>query len=110
MSDSVPATRNGSVPIERETLVRLARSARLALTDEELDVLGDQLNVILDAFARISEVATDDVPPMTHAVSRVNVTRRDVLVQCLPRDDVLAAAPSVEDHKFRVPRILSDQP
>jgi Asp-tRNA(Asn)/Glu-tRNA(Gln) amidotransferase C subunit len=39
-----------------------------------LDALAEELAVILDAAARISEVATDDVPPMTHAVSMVNVT------------------------------------
>jgi aspartyl-tRNA(Asn)/glutamyl-tRNA(Gln) amidotransferase subunit C len=106
---------SGSVPAESQTnisraeVARLARLARLAVTDEELDVFAGQLDVILGAVARVREVAAADIPPTTHAVPTTNVLRPDELRPCLPRDAVLAAAPSVEDNKFRVPRILSEE-
>ncbi len=93
--------------IGRADVAHLARLARLAVTDEELDLFAGQLDVILSAVARVGEVAVADIPPTTHAVPLLNVLRSDTVVPSLPRDAVLAGAPSVEDHKFRVPRILS---
>ena len=68
-----------------------------------------QLDVILGAVARVSEVAAGDIPPTSHAVPMTNVFRPDAVTPSLPRDAVLAGAPQVEDHKFRVPRILDEQ-
>ena len=93
--------------ITREQVAHLARLSRLALDDTELDAMASQLGVILGAVAQISEVTdADDVPPTTHAVPVENVTRPDVVVPSLDRDTVLARAPSAEDGRFRVPRIL----
>ena len=93
--------------ISRDEVAHLARLARLAVTDRELDLFAGQLDVILGAVAQISQV-TDaaDVPPTTHAVPVENVTRPDVVRPSLPREDVLAGAPAAEDGRFRVPRIL----
>jgi aspartyl-tRNA(Asn)/glutamyl-tRNA(Gln) amidotransferase subunit C len=95
--------------ITRDQVAHLARLSRLALDESELDGLAAQLALILTAVAQISEV-TDaaDVPPTTHAVPVQNVTRTDVVVASLDRDAVLAGAPSAEDGRFRVPRILDD--
>ena len=95
--------------ISRDDVAHLARLARLAVTEEELDVFAGQLDVILGAVARVREVAADDIPPTSHAVAMTNVYRADELRPSLPRDAVLAAAPSVEDYKFRVPRILTEE-
>ncbi len=95
--------------ISREDVAHLAQLARLAVTEDELDVFAGQLDVILGAVARVSEVAAADIPPTTHAVPLTNVFRPDVVTPCLDRATVLAEAPSVEDDKFRVPRILTDE-
>jgi aspartyl-tRNA(Asn)/glutamyl-tRNA(Gln) amidotransferase subunit C len=95
--------------ISRDDVAHLARLARLAVTDDELDLFAGQLDVILGAVARVGEVAAEDIPPTTHAVPLENVFRPDEVTPCLPRDAVLAGAPSVEDDKFRVPRILSEE-
>lgn len=95
--------------ISRAEVAHLARLARLAVTDTELDLFAEQLDVILGAVTRVGEVAADDIPPTSHAVAMTNVFRPDRLVPSLPRDAVLAAAPDVEDEKFRVPRILTDE-
>ena len=95
--------------LSRQELAHLARLARLAVTDEELDLFAGQLDVILDAVARVGEAAAADVPPTTHAVPMTNVTRPDVVAPSLPREVVLAAAPAAEDDRFRVPRILGEE-
>jgi aspartyl-tRNA(Asn)/glutamyl-tRNA(Gln) amidotransferase subunit C len=95
--------------ISRDEVAHLARLARLAVSEDELDLFAGQLDVILGAVARVGEVAAADIPPTTHAVPLSNVLRADEITPSLPRDSILAAAPSVEDNKFRVPRILSEE-
>jgi aspartyl-tRNA(Asn)/glutamyl-tRNA(Gln) amidotransferase subunit C len=95
--------------LSRDEVAHLARLARLAVTDEELDLFAGQLSVVLDAVARVGEAAAADVPPTTHAVPMTNVTRPDVVAPSLPRDVVLAEAPAAADDRFRVPRILGEE-
>lgn len=98
-----------SAAISRDDVAHLARLARLAVSDEELGVFAGQLDVILNAVARVSEVAAADIPPTSHAVAMTNVFRPDEVRPSLPREAVLACAPQVEDEKFRVPRILMEE-
>jgi aspartyl-tRNA(Asn)/glutamyl-tRNA(Gln) amidotransferase subunit C len=95
--------------LTRQEVAHLARLARLAVSDEELDLFAGQLDGVLAAVARVGEVAGDDVPPTTHAVPMTNVTRPDVARPSLPREVVLAQAPAAEDDRFRVPRILGEE-
>ncbi|MFN2517727.1 MAG: Asp-tRNA(Asn)/Glu-tRNA(Gln) amidotransferase subunit GatC [Jatrophihabitantaceae bacterium] len=104
-----PATAGSGGHLSREDVAHLARLARLAVSEDELDTFAGQLDVILGAVARVGEVAAADIPPTSHAVAMTNVFRRDEVRPSLARDEVLAAAPAVEDHKFRVPRILLDE-
>src|SRR3954464_6021389 len=96
--------------ITRSEVAHLARLARLALADDELEQLATQLDVILGAVAKIGEVSdAEGVVPMTHAVPLENVMRPDEVRPSLPREDVLAGAPLAEDGRFRVPRILDEE-
>lgn len=95
--------------ITRDEVAHLAKLARLAVSEQELDVFAGQLDVILGSVARVQEVAGADVPPTSHAVPLTNVFRADVVTPCLTPDEVLAAAPAAEDGRFRVPRILSEE-
>ena len=83
----------------------VARLARLELTDEEKTSLRAQLGVILEHAARVSEVATADVPPTASAIRRSNVLRDDVPEPSLPLEAVLRNAPDREGDRFRVPKI-----
>ena len=62
-----------------------------------------------NASANVSEVATDDIPPSSHALPLTNVYRPDEVRRCLTPEEALAAAPAVEDDRFRVPRILGEE-
>ena len=95
--------------ISREEVAHLARLARLAVTEDELDTFAGQLDVILGAVARVGEVAADDIPPTSHAVPLTNVLRPDEVRPSIDREMVLLAAPAAEDGRFRVPRILTEE-
>ena len=101
--------REDTAGLGRDDVAHLARLARLALSDEELDHFAGQLSAVLDAVAEVGRADVDDVPPMTHAVPLTNVTREDVVTPSLPRDVVLAEAPAAEDDRFRVPQILGEE-
>jgi aspartyl-tRNA(Asn)/glutamyl-tRNA(Gln) amidotransferase subunit C len=94
--------------ISREEVAHLARLSRLAVTDEELDRFAGQLEVILQAVARVGEVTAADIPPTSHAVPLANVFRDDVVVPGLTRDEALSGAPDAAEGRFRVPRILDE--
>ena len=91
------------VTITREQVLHVARLARLALTEEELERLGEQLNAILDAVSKVSELDLTEVPPTSHPLALVNVLAEDEPRSSLPRDVALANAPQAEDGAFRVP-------
>ncbi|MFF1606519.1 Asp-tRNA(Asn)/Glu-tRNA(Gln) amidotransferase subunit GatC [Amycolatopsis sp. NPDC058278] len=95
--------------ISRDEVAHLAKLARLAVTDDEIDVFAGQLDQILDSVAKVSEVAAADVPPTSHAVPLTNVFRQDVVVPGLSQQQALAGAPAAEEGRFRVPRILGEE-
>lgn len=95
--------------ISREEVAHLARLSRLAVTEEELATFAGQLDVILQAVARVGEVAAADIPPTSHSVPLTNVLRDDVVTPSLAREDVLAGAPDTAEDRFRVPRILDEE-
>ena len=94
--------------ISRDEVARVAGLARIDLTPAELDRLAGELDVIVDAVARVSEVATPDVPATSHPLPMTNVFREDVPEQPLPVDEVLAGAPAAEGGRFLVPQILEE--
>jgi aspartyl-tRNA(Asn)/glutamyl-tRNA(Gln) amidotransferase subunit C len=96
--------------LTRADVEHVARLARLALSDEEIDALTTELGAILEHAAQVSALDTAGIPPTAHPLPLVNVFRADVPRAGLERDEVLAAAPEAEDGRFRVPRILGEAP
>ncbi|MDR0837143.1 MAG: Asp-tRNA(Asn)/Glu-tRNA(Gln) amidotransferase subunit GatC [Propionibacteriaceae bacterium] len=94
--------------LTRSEVAKLAALARIELSDDELDDMATQLDIILASVASVGEVAAQDIPPTSHAVPLVNVMREDVVSWTPNAEGVLAGAPVVEDGRFRVPRILDD--
>ena len=93
------------MPVEID-IEHVAKLARLELTDEEKARLRDQLGVILENAAKVSEVATEDVPPTAYAIPRSNVLRPDDVTPSLTVEEVLSNAPEVEDDRFKVPKVV----
>jgi aspartyl-tRNA(Asn)/glutamyl-tRNA(Gln) amidotransferase subunit C len=96
--------------ITRDEVAHLARLSRLALSDEELDHLAPQLGQIISAVAQVQEVAAEGIPPTSHATGLTNVFRDDEPTPCLTPDEALSQAPAVEQQRFKVPRILAEEP
>ena len=94
--------------IQRKDVEHVARLARLALTDAEIERMREQLNGILAYIEKLNELDTSDVEPTSHAVPLVNVMRDDEAGPCLPREEALANAPDRAGELFRVPRIIED--
>nr|AGC71203.1 aspartyl-tRNA(Asn) amidotransferase subunit C amidotransferase subunit C [uncultured bacterium A1Q1_fos_568] len=89
---------------------KVAKLARLRLTEDELGRFTGQLAAILDHAADLETLDLDGVEPMAHPVPLVNVLRADVPGAPLDREAVLASAPSAEDGQFRVPPVLGEAP
>ena len=96
--------------ITRAEVEHVAQLARLALDEQEIDALTDELGAILDHAAQVSALDTRNVAPTAHPLPLVNVFRADEVRPVLDRDEVLAAAPEAQEKRFRVPRILGEEP
>lgn len=95
--------------LSREQVAHLAKLARLALSDAELDHYAEQLAVILDSVAKVTEVATGDIKPTSHAIEMTNVFREDEVKPSFSSATTSQNAPEWEDERFRVPRILDEE-
>jgi len=95
--------------LDRSDVARLAALARIDMTDADLDRMATQLSAIVDAVAKVQEVATPDVPATSHPIPMSNVLRPDVVVPSLTQAAALSGAPAAEDGRFRVPQILGEE-
>lgn len=93
----------GERMLEREQVVHVARLARLALDEGELQKMASELSAVLDHVDRIRELDLGDVEPTSHVVDVAGVMRADEPQPSLPRDVILAAAPEPVDGGFGVP-------
>jgi aspartyl-tRNA(Asn)/glutamyl-tRNA(Gln) amidotransferase subunit C len=98
-----------SNPLTRADVEHVAKLARLALSDAEIDQFTVQLSAVLEHFALVAALDTTDVPPTSHPIPLSNVLRPDSPRPGLDRDAVLAMAPEAEDGRFRVPRVLPEE-
>jgi aspartyl-tRNA(Asn)/glutamyl-tRNA(Gln) amidotransferase subunit C len=105
MSDSHGVTGG----ISRSDVANLAKLARIEMTETELDDLSAELAVILNAVARVSEVATSEIAPTSHPLPLVNVFREDLTRPSLTADEALSGAPAQEEGRFKVPQILGEE-
>lgn len=87
----------------------VANLARVALDDDQLEQLREQLARILDYAEQVREVATEDVPPTSHPYPLRNVWRDDIPRPSLEPPLARATGPAIEDGRFRVPRIIEEE-
>jgi aspartyl-tRNA(Asn)/glutamyl-tRNA(Gln) amidotransferase subunit C len=89
--------------IDREEVLHVARLARLALDEDEIEPLAAELSTVLDHIAKIAELDLDGVSPTFHVVEVTGALRPDEPRPSLPREVVLAQAPAVSGEGFLVP-------
>jgi aspartyl-tRNA(Asn)/glutamyl-tRNA(Gln) amidotransferase subunit C len=92
--------------LNREEVLRIARLARLGLTESEIDRLIEQLSHILENFEVLQQVDTSSVPPTAQSIALRSVMREDEVAPSLPAEDVLSNAPRREGDCFRVRAVL----
>ena len=92
--------------LTREDVLHIAQLARIALTEEEITRMGEQLSDLLEHFEVLQKVDTTDVPPTAQSVDLESVMREDEIKPSLSPEDVLANAPLREDDLFRVKAVL----
>lgn len=92
--------------VDEATVRRIARLARIKITDEEAKGLRKELNGILTWVEQLGEVDTSAVEPMTRVVAQDLKKRRDEVTDGEIADDVVANAPMTEDHFFVVPKVV----
>ena len=106
-----PGPRRGSPgQLSRDDVIHVANLARLTLSEEEVDIFTAQLRTVLEHAADVAALDLSHLAPTAHPLPVENVLRPDEPRPSLDRAEVLAAAPSVEDHRFRVPRIGGEAP
>ncbi|MCV7240328.1 asparaginyl/glutamyl-tRNA amidotransferase subunit C [Mycolicibacterium celeriflavum] len=94
--------------ISRDEVAHLARLARLALTEDELDSYAGQLDAILGHVSQIQSVDVAGVKPTGNPLTDVNVFRPDAVEPSLTQDEALDQAPKAAEGRFAVPRILGE--
>ncbi len=95
--------------ISREDVRKVAVLARLELSDAEIDTMTAQMGDVLDYMSLLTEVDTDKVEPMAHALDVSDVFRDDTVRPSLERADALANAPRADGEYYLVPAVLGDQ-
>jgi aspartyl-tRNA(Asn)/glutamyl-tRNA(Gln) amidotransferase subunit C len=95
--------------ITPDVVSHLANLARIALTPDEIAKLTSELGVIVDSVAKVTEVATPDVPATSHPIPLGTVTRPDVVGPTLTPAEALAGAPEHELDQFKVSSILGEE-
>jgi aspartyl-tRNA(Asn)/glutamyl-tRNA(Gln) amidotransferase subunit C len=92
--------------VDRATVRRIARLARIAITDDEARRLEQELSGILDWVAQLNEIDTSAVEPMTRVAAMKIKMRKDEVTDGFCANDILKNAPKVDDHYFVVPKIV----
>ena len=92
--------------IDRETVLNVARLARLGLSEEDIDTFGSQLSAILEHIQILQEADVSGVSPTAHASRLTNIMRADVPQPSYPPEVLLANAPDQEDNCLKVNAVL----
>ena len=92
--------------VDTATVRRIAHLARIAVKDDEVEHLKDELNGILAFVEQLSEVNVEGVEPMTSVMPMAMKKREDVVTDGGIADDIVKNAPASEDHFFLVPKVV----
>lgn len=94
--------------IDLETVRRIGKLSRIALSEQEVRTFSTQLAAIIEYFDKLQELETDDVEPMVHVMETHNVLADDTPAPSLTPDQALANAPARDGDFFKVPKVIGD--
>jgi len=97
-----------SEKVDRDVVKKVAKLARLDLSEEEIDEFTGQLRSILEYVEKMNELDTDGVEPLAHCLAISNVLRADEARESLGTEKTLSNAPDQDGEFFKVPKILDD--
>jgi aspartyl-tRNA(Asn)/glutamyl-tRNA(Gln) amidotransferase subunit C len=100
------AAKEPALSVDASTVRRIAHLARIAVAEEEIEPLRDELNAILAFVEQLTEVNVDDVEPMTSVIPMRMKKREDKVTDGGIADDIVRNAPASEDHFFLVPKVV----
>ncbi len=92
--------------VDQATVRRIAHLARIAVTDEEVPHLAEEINAILSFVEELNAIDVTGVEPMTSVIPMKMKMRDDVVTDHAGADVVVANAPVSEDHFFMVPKVV----
>jgi aspartyl-tRNA(Asn)/glutamyl-tRNA(Gln) amidotransferase subunit C len=92
--------------VDKDTVQRIARLAKLAMDEDRLAPMADELNAILDWVEQLSEVDVEGVEPLTSVVAQSLKMREDVVDDGGYPEDVTKNAPLTEDNFYVVPKVI----
>lgn len=92
--------------VDATTVRRVARLARIAVTEDEVRALEGDLNAILGFVEQLGEVNVNGIEPMTSVIPMEMKKRKDIVTDGERADDIVANAPASEDHFFMVPKVV----
>jgi aspartyl-tRNA(Asn)/glutamyl-tRNA(Gln) amidotransferase subunit C len=95
--------------ITPDTVRHLASLARILVTDEEVQTLASELNVIVDSVAKVNQAVSGDVVATSHPIPMSNVFREDEVRPSLTQQEALSGAPDSAEGRFRVAAILDEE-
>ncbi len=95
--------------ITPDTVRHLASLARILVTDEEVQTLASELNVIVDSVAKVNQAVSGDVIATSHPIPMSNVFREDEVRPSLTQNEALSGAPDSAEGRFRVAAILDEE-
>src|SRR5499427_613552 len=98
--------RDSTMSVDATTVRRIARLARIAVSEDEIGHLQDELNAILAFVEQLSEVDVSGVEPMTSVTPMAMKKRADVVNDGEIADDIVKNAPATEGHFFLVPKVV----
>jgi aspartyl-tRNA(Asn)/glutamyl-tRNA(Gln) amidotransferase subunit C len=92
--------------LTKEEVKQIAKLSRLELSEEDIELLKNQLSSILDYVKVLQELDTSSVEPTSQVTGMQNVSREDVKKPCLTNSEALSNAPSKEKEMFKVKPII----
>lgn len=94
--------------IDIEQVRHIGKLSRIELTDQQVEMFGGQLAEILEFVGKLSELDTENVEPMVHAIESCNVFAEDSPLPSLTPEQALANAPDRDGDFFKVPKVIGD--